>query len=198
MPAVVLDLDEVSSWLDKRLGPSATKEVVKKGLYSAALKMVQVVQTKVIPQIHPTPVARGVYRAGWKAWRLPKGAAFGNTVPWAGAVEHGLRGKDIKVGRAMLASLTDWVRLKGISTTNARRTAFAIAVKMASEVRVRSGKSILLPTKEGGRKRGQLIRIIVGGNKGMKPRGVMAKATEFLPAVIREEVAAALQAAIHA
>lgn len=118
-----------------------------RGVQSAALRLQEHLVTHVIPQENPTPVDRGVYRAGWHVDMLENGARLRNFVPWAAFIEDGVDPKKVKIGRAMIKALAEWVRRKGIggrtkttksgsvqvtkpSTTEATNIAWAIAKTM--------------------------------------------------------------------
>lgn len=173
MGAVVLSISEAPNFFGVRV-KEALKKGAMRGLYSAALRMVEVIQTQTIPAAVPQPSARGIYRAGWKAGRLPDGAYYGNALPYAGIVEDGVRPGKVKVGRQMLQALEEWVKLKGFAKGgDARRMAWAVATAMASSLTVR-GK-----TRAGG------ARGIFKGS-GLK---ILARSNRLAPQIIEEEVA---------
>lgn len=115
-----------------------------RGLRSAALRTVQEIQTRIIPETHPEPVDRGAYRAGWHVREEKEGALIENTAPHASFIEYGVRGAAVKIGRAMIDALQAWVMRKGLvgklgrrgtrkrvaQESDARATAWAIAVAM--------------------------------------------------------------------
>jgi hypothetical protein len=161
MPAINIELKDAANFIDSKLGP-AIREGAMRGLLSAAIRMVQEIQLRTIPATVPQPSARGFYKAGWRAEATPDGAEFFNTRPYAAMIEHGVRASNVKVGYAMINSLTEWVKMKGFAkdTIEARRIAWAIAKDM--------------------QKRG-----IFAGGKGLR---VMERASVHLEQYVREEV----------
>lgn len=122
------------------LGPKL-REAAKKGLLSAAHRLHQEV-IRVVEERDPQPVDRGIYRAGWRVRELREGASLTNDVPYAPIVEHGARAENVKIGRAMIDALAEWVIRKGLvargrgkagreqAAAEARSIAWAIARKM--------------------------------------------------------------------
>ena len=131
MAVVEIDLKDAAKWVGVDL-KNALHEGAMKGLLAAAQRMVQEIQTRIIPQVSPSPVARGVYRAGWKAEKTPDGAVVENVVPYAAAIEYGVRPGRVRPGPMVVQHLTDWVRMKGIAADEktARRIANAIAMAL--------------------------------------------------------------------
>jgi hypothetical protein len=102
-----------------------------RGLLSAAHRGVQTILVRIIPSRSPMPVDRGIYRAGWKAWATEDGAVIENLEPVAIFVEEGVRGSNVKIGRAMIQALAAWVVRKGIAGADeATGVAWAIAKRM--------------------------------------------------------------------
>lgn len=131
-------LDKFGDWLKKGLAKGA-----RRGLLSAAERMVSIIQTEVIPGESPPPIDRRVYAAGWRAEPTEKGADVVNTVPYASIIEKGARAENIKIGRAMIDALTSWILRKGLAgkparsqsaktqqAVDARNIAWAIAISM--------------------------------------------------------------------
>jgi|TARA_Y100000034_G_C6876919_1_gene401210 hypothetical protein len=162
MPAVKIDLKDAGNFMEKVVS-KAIREGAKKGLYSAALRMVSIIQTRIIPQTTPKPIDRGIYRAGWVAGQDNDGSAYyENTVPHAAMIEHGVRASNVRIGTAMIDSLTEWVQRKGIASgPTARKVAWAIALNVAR------GKGIF-------------------GPDGLQ---IMGKANKQLAKVVEQEVA---------
>lgn len=172
MVATKISIDDAPDFFGKVV-KAAIEEGTRKGLLSAAHRMVNVIQTEVIPSISPQPSARGRYRAGWRADEDGDGAYYENTTPHAAIVEGGARPENIKVGRAMIEALVDWLHVKRIATgVEANRIAFAIAHSMASQYTSRG------QTFTGGGKG-------IFGGVGLK---IMETANRRLPQVVREEV----------
>lgn len=127
-------------------------QAVSKDLYkiaqdcalSACARGVQEIQVKHIPAVQPhQPVNRGLYRASWRFERIPGGARIYNREKSAPLIEFGVRPENVKIGRAMIAALSEWVAMKnllkdksGASVENRQATrsvqsmAWAIAKKM--------------------------------------------------------------------
>jgi len=125
-----IDVSQAPSWV--ALMGKEVRAAAMRGLYSAAVRTVAHIQTVVIPSEPRVPVDRGLYRAGWRAVRIPEGAMVINTVPHAVIIEYGVKAENVRAGRKMLDALADWVRRKGLekSETGARRVAYAIAMSM--------------------------------------------------------------------
>lgn len=85
--------------------PSAAK----RGLYAAALRIVADLQND-----GSLPRDRGTYRAGWRADPTDEGADVYNVATHGLFVEEGVRGENVKIGRAMIDALAEWAKRKGI------------------------------------------------------------------------------------
>lgn len=183
MPVHKISLDEAAEFHGTILA-KAIREGAKKGLYSAALRMVNEIQTRVIPQLMPSPVDRSVYKAGWRAEETDDGALYENTVRHAGFVEDGVKADSVKVGRKMIEGLAEWAGRHG--SADPVRSAFAIAIAAAAQVRLKAkgGRSIVI---DGGG------RGFFNGGQGLK---VMEKANEQLAKVVKEEVAREVERAV--
>jgi len=110
----------------------ATRTASRKAVLSASLRVVSHIVSVLIPAAQPRPVDRGIYRAGFRARRIQDGALIQNTAPHALFVEKGVRGKNVKVGKAMIDALAGWVKRKGLVSKreDARGVAWAIAQSM--------------------------------------------------------------------
>ena len=181
MPTYSIPLKEAPGWVDNKLR-IAIREGALRGLYSAALRMVQEVQVRIIPKLVPVPTQRGIYKAGWKAGRTSDGAWYGNSTPYAGIVEYGVPAGRVKVGAAMIAALTEWVLIKGFAAglAEAKHVAWAVATRMAANL-----------TVDGQRRAG-------GGQGIFKGTGlrVMEKANERIVKIAEEEVAREVERAL--
>ena len=159
-----IDLFQAPAWVT--VMGKEVREAAKKGLLSAAIRTVSHIQNEIIPKEPRVPVDRGIYRAGWRAQKIPEGALVVNTVPHALFIEHRMKAGNVRAGQAMLAALTEWVRRKGLAGkgslagAEARRIAWAIAMSMK-----RKG--------------------IFDGGKGLH---ILEKATKQIPRFIDEEV----------
>jgi len=126
--ATRLTLKEATGYFAAKLPPKMQAAAIR-GLFSAALRGVQVVKAELIPAAVPQPVDRGHYRAGWQAVPLPGiGALIVNPEAHAGLIERGVRASAVKVGRAMIAALAEWARRHGFEEPE--RAAWAIAKRM--------------------------------------------------------------------
>lgn len=111
MPTFEIDnLDDWEDWTREKLSGA-----LKRGLFSAAIRAVGVIQNELIPAENPQPVDRGAYRAGWRAEETPRGADVVNDMPVAPIIDGGARPENIKIGRAMIEALAEWAKRKGFS-----------------------------------------------------------------------------------
>lgn len=134
------------STIDLKAGPAAVRKL--KGhllkaagvsLWSAAIRGVQVLQTQLIAAASPSPVDRGLYRAGWRVephmnGQLIDGADIYNVEPYAAVIERGARPENIKVGGALINALAEWAKRKGLKGADdpkqTKQIAWAIAMSM--------------------------------------------------------------------
>jgi hypothetical protein len=131
-----ISIDEAPDWIRKLAGDRL--KAAERGLFAAALHTVEVIQTEIIPAEPRIPVDRGIYKAGWRAKKIPRGAMVYNRTPHAVIIEHGARAENIKIGRAMIDALAGWVIRKGLTGAakgaekhaEGRRIAWAIAQSM--------------------------------------------------------------------
>jgi hypothetical protein len=134
MPATSIPIDEAGDFFAKQVA-KAIKVGAANGMFSAALRMVNIIQTQIIPAKIPEPTNRGVYKASWRAHRESTGVAYyENTSYHAPFIEYGVRASSVKVGRAMIEALTEWVRMKGLASGPA---AIQMAWAIANRMRVR-------------------------------------------------------------
>lgn len=134
MPVTKIDLKDAGDFFDKRVS-KAIRDGARKGMLSAALRMVNIIQTQIIPSIVPEPSARGHYKAGWRAGQESDDIAYyENTVPHAAFIEYGVRPSNVKVSLKMVNALAEWVTIKGIASgPAATRIAWAIANGMQTK-----------------------------------------------------------------
>ena len=113
--ANTIDLKDAPAWYaalgEKKLRPAAVT-----GLYSAALRSVQTIVSVIVPGLSPQPVDRGLFRAGWHAFKTFDGATIENLSPHASFVEFGVRGMNVKIGAALIRALTEWVERKRMAS----------------------------------------------------------------------------------
>ena len=151
MSTRTIKLADAEKYFGQKLGPAMIKGA-KRGLVSAAARATQEVVTKIIPQLIPSPVDRGTYKAGWDYGEDSDGAWFGNMSPHAPLLEWGVRAKNVRVSRAMIDALTEWVKRKGLgSGVIARRIAFAIATSQKMRGVFNKGKGFRVLDKIGKR-----------------------------------------------
>jgi len=151
MAGVVFDISqspEVARWLNQGLD-----HAVKRAMVATAARLVNHIQTEVIPNAQPQPVDRGLYKASWKFGKTDDGAEVWNSASYAAIIEYGARAAKIKPGRLMIDALTAWVRRKGIAqnTVEARQIAFAIAFSMKKKGIFNGGKGLRILEKSLGR-----------------------------------------------
>lgn len=96
------------------------RDAAERGLLSAAIRLQGHIITVVIPAEESVPVDRGVYRAGWRTKKIPKGAFVFNATPIAPLIEFGVRGDKVKIGRKLIDALTEWIKRKGIGGTHSK------------------------------------------------------------------------------
>lgn len=88
------------------------KVAASKGLFSAALRAKRDLVSRVIPNLMPPPVDRGIYRAGWQVQRLPNGAAIYNPLPHARFIENGVPAGNVVLSNKAQKALAEWVQRK--------------------------------------------------------------------------------------
>lgn len=183
--STVVSLDQAAAMVDGIKDKFRAAAIA--GLRVAAVRALRVVTTQIVPSRKPPPVDRGVYRAGWKVESLPNGAAIYNDTPQAKFIEYGVRASNVKIGRAMIDALTEWVRRKGIGggvtkTGKPRKPnenqARAIAWAIARRAKSRSGLAFFAGPRGDGY---QILREL---------------SDQHLPAIIREEVAREMARAV--
>lgn len=174
-----ISLADAPAWitrLEKSLDHAA-----ERGLVSAAHRLVNVIVTEIIPAEPRVPVDRGIYRGAWRVRPQGRRAVLvANDSPHAVFIEDGVRGQNVKPGRAMIEALAKWAVRKGIAgagngrdakgryvgaTVDSMRIAWAIAKSM--------------------QKKG-----IFDGGKGLK---IAAKAARRAPKILEEEVRAEIR-----
>lgn len=153
-------------------------------LFSSAIRGVQVIQTQIIPAVQPRPVDRGVYRAGWRYAVLLEGdtvvgGEIFNNEPVAAFIEKGVRAENVKVGRAMIDALAEWVLRKGI--VKKKVTKKRTAEKVASEARSAAWAIALSMKKHG----------IFAHGQGHHVLGTLMRVT--MPFIVKAEIARAMK-----
>lgn len=121
-----LELEEYTLTVEKHLIGAA-----KRALLAAAERVVAHIILDLMPAESHPPVDRGLYRAGWQVQRTPDGAEILNTMPYAPIVEYGAEAANVKISRAMIDALTEWVARKRLAPKKeAKQLAWAIAISM--------------------------------------------------------------------
>lgn len=130
MATIKIDLGDAPAYFGEK--QKQYRAAAELGLFSAAMRAVQVIQTVIIPSRSPSPTDRGHYRAGWRFQRVKGGAEIFNDDPTAVFVEEGVRGENVKPGFAMLNALAEWCLRKGLASDliEAKGVAWAIAKSM--------------------------------------------------------------------
>lgn len=132
---------EVARWLEKGFEKAGERAMV-----ATAARLVNHIQTEIIPNLEPQPVDRGLYRAAWRHKAVRGGAEVYNTAPNAPFIEDGVRAENVKLGRRMIDALAAWVVRKGIvakgkaAKAEARQVAWAITSKMRERGIFNGGK----------------------------------------------------------
>lgn len=133
---------------------------VKKGVYSAALFSVQKMQTSEINAADPPPVNKGVYRAGWRAQKLPNGAAYYNSVPYARYIEWGVPQENVVSSLKAIKAIAEWARVKfgGLEEKQALNVAYAIMASLKKKGIFKRGEGLKIMTKYNQTKLNAVIR----------------------------------------
>lgn len=171
-------LEDADKWL--AVLAVGMKEKAMKGLLSAAERTVQCVVTEIIPAESHMPVDRGIYRAAWKAEATSEGAIVYNDSPYAAVIEDGAKASSVKLSRAMITAIAEWVRRKGIGSRSVTKGSKTRLVKPS----VTEATSIAWAIVKGMQANG------IFGGKGL---GIFAKAEKRIPEFIREEVSRELK-----
>jgi hypothetical protein len=120
-----------------------------KGVYSAALKAKQDIVATEIPAVDPSPVNKGVYKAGWQVEKLQnEGAAFYNSVPYAKYIEWGVPPMNVATSLKAIQAIAEWARNKlgGLDEKQALNVAHAIMTNMKKNGIFKQGKGLLIMT----------------------------------------------------
>ena len=165
-----IDLSQAADFFD----PEKFREAALRGVRKAAVRGLQVAQTKIIPKRVPKPVDRGVYRASWKTQTIANGAEIYTDAPHSAIIEYGVRAENVKLGPSLVRALSEWVMRKGIEKNikEARKLAWAIGRSMQ-----RKG---------------------IFNRNGQFGLGIMKELREkFIPQIVEEEVEREIKKAIE-
>ncbi len=121
-----MDLREYKTFITHYRGKH--REAALKGLHSAAMRAVQIIQTEIIPSRVPQPVDRGLFRAGWRWKPESTGALIYNVEPHAAFVEFGVRAGNVKIGKKMILALAEWAVRKKLAEPGKKAIAAAWAI----------------------------------------------------------------------
>ena len=168
-----ISIHEAPAWVAK-LGKQKHAAALR-GVRSAGERLVAHIVTEIIPREPRIPVDRGIYRAGWRTRPLPNGVLVYNGTPHATFIEDGVRGDHVKVGRAMVDALAEWVKRKGLT-----------GAAKKEETRAQA-RSIAMAIAQSMKKKG-----IFGGGKGLK---ILARAEKKVDGFLDEEVKRELEKA---
>ena len=189
---ITIPIREAGKLIDQLQG--RIRDAALKGAVSAGYRMHGIIVNEIIPSVDPVPVDQGAYRAGWQVGHTKAGANVYNVAPHAPIIEWGARAENIKIGRAMILALAEWVVRKGllgkqregnkwVSRPGYVRPAGSIQDLALEQEAQRTAWAIAVAMKQ----RGIFNR---GGNNGL---GVLRKAKERAPSVLAEEVAAEIR-----
>lgn len=114
-------IDTTNGDFAKTIGSGLTG-AMRRAMIRTAQRMLQDINTQLIPgEPHP-PVDRGIYRAGWRVEEVAGVVYLVNTVKHALFIEKGVRAANVKIGRKMIDALADWAKRKGIANAQAAKT----------------------------------------------------------------------------
>lgn len=152
--AVKIDIEKAPGWIRELEGKR--HQAARRGLVSAAHRMVSIIQNELIPGEPRVPVDRGIYRGAWRAKPEEYGAIVWNDSPHGPIVEDGARAENIKIGRAMIDALAEWALRKKIATdaTEAQSIAWGIAQSMKRHGIFNEGKGLKIMARAAARLRG--------------------------------------------
>lgn len=150
-----MDLDAAIDWF----GQPGIREAAKRGLLSAAHRGVQDIVGRIVPGLSPMPIDRGIMNAGWRAVAIPDGAAIENQVHHAIFVDQGVKAENVRISKAMIDALAEWVQRKGIApAAEARGVAWAIAKSMKANGIFQRGSGFKILEKFNDQSREKFIR----------------------------------------
>jgi hypothetical protein len=143
-------------------GPMSVKlrTAALKGIYSAALRSKQMLQTTEIQDADPPPVNKGIYRAGWQVEKLPNGAAYYNSVPYARFIEHGVPAMNVVASQKAIQAIAEWARKKlgGLDEKQALNVAYAIMQNLKKRGIFKRGEGLKIMTKYNEKKLPDVLR----------------------------------------
>jgi len=169
VPANVLTLKQAVAWFSPAGMGAEMREAALRGLYSAALRAKQDLQTRAMTELgNEKPIDRRIYVAGWQVEKLPDGAAVYNAVPHAVFIEYGVPAANVVASFKAQQAIAEWARRKlgGIDEKKAWWVAGAILANLR---------------RKGIFKRGQGLRVLERYVNGS------------LPVVARDEIARELK-----
>jgi hypothetical protein len=159
--ATVIKLSDAAVYFGTS-GPVAVKlkTAALKGIYSAALRSKQILQTTEIQDADPPPVNKGVYRAGWQVEKLKNGAAYYNSVPYARYIEDGVPAMNVVMSQKAIMAIAEWARRKlgGLDEKQALNVAYAIMQNLKKRGIFKHGAGLKIMKKYNDRKLNEVIR----------------------------------------
>jgi hypothetical protein len=149
------------------------EEATHRGLLSAGMRLIGVIQNELIPgaQPPPPPILNRHYTSAWQIEDVSsKEVHVKNTMPYAAVIERGARPENVKIGRLMIDALTEWVITKGmvgrpkspnakaVATIEARQIAWAIAKSMQTKgIFIRNGQEGLRIAEKAAKRAPELV-----------------------------------------
>jgi hypothetical protein len=120
------------------------RKIARDCALTACARGAEELQVKIIPSLKPhPPINRRLYLNSWRYEFTKNGARLFNREKVAPLIEFGVRAENVKIGRAMIAALSEWVAMKNLlkdnsnasvedrqATKSVQSVAWAIAKKM--------------------------------------------------------------------
>lgn len=155
------------------------REAAFRGLVAAGHKTVEHIVADVIPSFGSRmPVDKGAYRAGWRVQPVKSEGEVivQNSSPHAPFVDLGVRPGHVKIGRKLIAALTEWVQRKGLGGRTVTSASGRVRQVKASKAEATSIAWAIAKSMQ--------AKGIFGGT-GLR---ILEKAEKRVPTFIKEEV----------
>jgi len=139
---------DMNQWYQhmKQLG-SRFMPAAERGVFSGAMRCIPHLQKRTTLARAASPrggsgaVDTGLYKAGWRASPIPRGARLFNLRPYSGAIEYGRR--PAPVSREGVQKLRVWAKRNlNLNDKQAERAAYAIARSMTPRSKGGGGRSL--------------------------------------------------------
>ena len=185
--SVVFDIGDADG-LTQHLSDTI-KKARRAGLKSAALRLSSIIVNDLIPNAKPRPPDdQGAYKAGWGPGcitELEDGDVIlmTNTAPHAPIVEFGAKAENVKIGRAFINALAEWVVRKGLVGKGRGSIQGRALEDEAQSMAWAIGKTM--------QKKGIFNH---DGDEGLR---IAEKARALAPKIVAEELAAEIQDALR-